>query len=567
MKHFKILCVATVLAIFSCCDDGQVKMKDYVSYLDNYSSQGTVVSRHGGVCSAHPLASKVGIYILEHGGNAVDAAVAMQLALAVVYPQAGNIGGGGFMVMRLKDGTTKALDFRETAPAAASANMYLDAKGQVDYSKSLGSHLAVGVPGTIAGISESLKYCKLPLSTLIQPAIDLAQRGYTLSWGLAYDFTSTDARRNTMPNAFDSTHHWKDGDTLRQPDLAKTLTRIRDKGCKEFYEGETAKLIVEEMKRGRGLISMEDLKNYRAKWREPYRFNYRGYDILSMPLPSSGGILMHQMMKMIEPYPVASYGYGSVKEINLLVEAERRAYRDRAKYLGDPDFSDIPVKKITDEAYLREQMKDFVPGKAGKSVPPENISEKHESRQTTHLSVVDAEGNAVAVTTTLNGQFGCGTVVGGAGFFLNNEMDDFSKKTGTRSGSGGIGGVANAIAPGKRMLSSMSPTIVTKDGKLFMVVGTPGGTTIPTSVSQSIINVIDFKMSATDAIRKSMIHHEWWPDKVMVGGGIPEDTVNALKKMGYDVFYGTGASLEAIKIVEDAPLYEVTSQRGSAEGY
>lgn len=559
MKMAKYLALLLFLIVLGCRVNKTPK-----TYLTDYNRQQTVYAKHAGVASAHPLASKVGIEILKEGGNAVDAAIAMQLALAVVYPEAGNIGGGGFMVMRLKDGTAKALDFRETAPASAFRDMYLNEKGQVDNSKSLRGHLACGVPGTIAGIFEALKYAKLPFDKLIEPAIELAEKGYIITDGIATDIGTARSNVNTRPSVFDEQHNWKPGDLFQQPELAATLKRIKKYGRKEFYQGKTAQLIVAEMKRGGGLITMKDLAAYQAKWREPYKFNYRGYEIISMPLPSSGGILMHQMLKMIEPYPIGSYAPKSVAEVNLIVEAERRAYQDRAAYLGDEDFAKIPVKKITSEEYLRNRMKDFIPRKAGKSTPLENMPAP-ESKETTHLTVVDAEGNVVSVTTTLNGAFGCGTVVGEAGFFLNDEMDDFSKKIGSPSGSGGIGGFYNSIEPGKRMLSSMSPTIVLKDDKFFMALGTPGGTTIPTSVSQAIINVIDFHMSGTDAVLTGKIHHEWFPDKVMLGGDFSKDTVEVLKKMGYQVFYGTACSLELIKMHNG--LLEIVSQRGSAEGY
>ncbi len=376
---------------------------DKASYLTEYNKQQTVFASHGGVSSESPLASKVGLYILEHGGNAIDAAIAIQLSLAVVYPTAGNIGGGGFMVMRLADGTVKSLDFREKAPAAASKDMFLDENGNPIASRSLHGHLASGVPGTVAGIFESLKFARLPFEKLIQPAIDLAEKGYVLSPGIEYGVGIADSILNTMPNIFNGSYKWKAGDTLKQPDLAKTLKRIKKFGRNDFYEGKTAQLIVAEMQRGGGIITMKDLKDYEAKWRSAQTFTYHGYTIISMGLPSSGGILLNQMLKMIEPFPMSTYGFGSVAAISLMIEAERRAFKDRATYLGDADFSSIPVDNIVNEDYLRKQMNDFVPGVAGKSMPIGIKKMQIESRETTHFSVVDRAGNAVSVTTTLNG--------------------------------------------------------------------------------------------------------------------------------------------------------------------
>jgi gamma-glutamyltranspeptidase/glutathione hydrolase len=539
-------------------------------YLDNYNVQKIVVARHAGVASAHPLASKVGLYILQQGGNAVDAAIAVQLALAVVYPQAGNIGGGGFMVMHLADGRNMALDFREKAPASAHRDMYLDSAGKPLPGKSLAGHLASGVPGTIAGIFESMRYAGLPLAKLIQPAIDLAEKGYVITPGIADDTGFADPKYNTRPNVFDGSRQWKAGDRFTQPDLANTLKRIRDNGRKEFYEGQTARLIVVEMQRGGGNITLQDLKNYQAKWREPVTFDYRRYSIVSMPLPSSGGILLNQMLKMIEPFPIASYGFGSAQAISLMTEAERRAYKDRAAYLGDGDFSTIPVAKLTSDSYLKEQMADYIPGKAGVSRPIGTGTLQPESKETTHFSIVDKDGNAVAVTTTLNTPYGSQVVVGGAGFFLNNEMNDFSLKPGERSASGGVGGVANSIEPGKRMLSSMTPTIVLKDGKLFMVVGSPGGTTIPTSVFQTIVNVIDFNMTSADAVSKPKFHHEWMPDFIAMERSFPQESIAALKAMGYLIREGYSlGEVELIKVREDGNLDVIADNRSSsgAEGY
>jgi len=538
-------------------------------YHDNYSFQREVIALHGGVSTASPIASKVGLSILQQGGNAVDAAIAVQFALAVVYPEAGNIGGGGFLVMHLANGTDRTLDFREKAPASASKDMYLDKLGNPDITKSLAGHVASGVPGTVAGIFECLPYAKLPFFKLIQPAIDLAENGYKLDHRFTGAIAEADPRYNTMPNVFDGSHRWQDGDTLKQPDLANTLKRILKNGRKDFYEGKTAQLIVEEMKRGGGNITMGDLKNYKAVWRTPHTFNYRGFQIISMPLPSSGGILLNQMLKMIEPYPVGTYGYGSAQAISLMVEAERRAYRDRAKYLGDGDFSNVPTKMLTDEAYLKGLMQNYDPKTASVSEILQG-HQQQESMQTTHFSIIDKEGNAVSVTTTLNMPYGSQVLVGKAGFFLNNEMNDFSLKPGTHNASGGVGGTHNSIEPGKRMLSSMTPTLILKDNKLFMVLGSPGGTTIPTSVFQMIVNIIDFKMTPIDAINRPRFHHEWLPDQVYLERSFPEQTIATLKKMGYKLTPGYLGDVELIEIEKNGQLHIEADYRGGtddAEGY
>jgi len=572
-KYSKIkgLLLLSLLTCWGCAIGPKTETSDR-SYLNHYNVQHEVIALHAGIASASPLASKVGLYILQQGGNAVDAAIAVQLALAVVYPQAGNIGGGGFMVMHLADGTNRALDFREKAPVSARKDMYLDEKGNPVSVKSLAGHLASGVPGTIAGIFESLCYAKLPFPKLIQPAIDLADKGYLIEPGITDDIGTVDSKYNTMPNVFDGTHHWKTGETFKQTDLANTLKRIRDHGRKEFYEGETARLIVEEMKRGGGNITLQDLKSYEAVWREPLTFSYRGYQMVSMPLPSSGGILLNEMLKMIEPYPVGSYGFGSTQAIGLMVEAERRAYKDRAAYLGDGDFSDIPVKKLTNDVYLKTQMSDYIQGQAGVSKSLGTGKQQTESMETTHFSIVDKDGNAVSVTTTLNMQYGSQVVVGKAGFLLNNEMNDFSLKPGTHNASGGMGGTHNSIEPGKRMLSSMTPTIVFKNNKVVVVVGSPGGTTIPTSVFQTIVDIIDFKMTAADAITKPKFHHEWLPDVVEIEDGFSAETLAGLQKAGYSIstVHGSIGRVELIKVNEYGQLDIVADTRGrsdTSEGY
>ncbi len=528
----------------------------------------------GAVVSAHGLASKIGLSMLQKGGNAVDAAIATQLALAVVYPAAGNLGGGGFLVAHLASGENVTLDFRESAPALAHRDMYLDEKGAVVPNKSLRGPSSSGIPGTVAGLFESMKYARLPFQQLIQPAIELAEKGFVLTQREAASLNSLqDALRtyNTMTPALQKAVPWITGDTLIQTDLANTLKRIRDNGAAGFYEGETARLIVDEMKRGGGYVRLDDLKGYRAKWRKPHSFDYKGYGIVSMPMPSSGGVLLNQMLKMVEDKPLPSYGFNSAAAVQLMTEAERRAYADRGYFMGDADFYDVPVEKIVSDAYLKSRMSDYVPNKAGSSVAtkPGDITIK-ESEETTHLSVIDGSGNAVSVTTTLNDSYGSKTVVGGAGFLLNDEMDDFSIKPGTPNMYGAIGGEANAIVPGKRILSSMTPTLVLQQGKPFLVIGTPGGTTIPTSVYQTIINIIDFKMSTDDAVNKPKFHHQWLPDEISVEPSFPFPVRLELQRMGYKmVERGAIGRTEVIRVLPTGKFEAVADSRGedAAEAY
>lgn len=537
----------------------------------SYTIQKKVECTNGAVVSAHPLASQVGVNILKQGGNAIDAAIATQLALAVVYPGAGNIGGGGFMVAHLQNGKNISLDYREKAPAKADKDMYLDAAGNPLMHLSQDGHLAAGVPGTVAGLFASMKYAKLPFTKLIQPAIVLAEAGFAITASQASSFNSTRKEfidLNTSPVAFVKDGAWKAGDILIQKDLANTLKRIRDNGQKGFYEGETANLIVAEMKKGNGIISLDDLKNYAAKERTVIDFNYKGYQVLTMPLPSSGGIILQQMLTMIANRNIAAMKFQTAASVQLMTEVERRAYADRAEFLGDPDFVKVPVKTLVSETYLNERMKDYEPGKAGnsKAMPAGIIKE---SEETTHLSVVDSYGNAVSVTTTLNGGYGSRTVVSGAGFLLNNEMDDFSVKPGVPNMYGAVGNDKNAIAPGKRMLSSMTPTIVLKNGSPYLVVGTPGGTTIITSVFQTLVNMIDFDMNVEDAVNKPKFHHQWLPDNISVESDFPQEVINELNAMGYDVKKrGTIGRTEAIQI-KNKKIIAVGDKRGDddARGY
>jgi gamma-glutamyltranspeptidase / glutathione hydrolase len=472
------------------------------------------------VVSAHGLASEVGAAIMKKGGNAIDAAIATHFALAVVFPAAGNIGGGGFMVIRLSDGTTTTLDFREKAPAAATTNMYLDGDGNVIPGLSQAGHLASGVPGSVDGMVQAhQKFGSLPWAELIQPAIDLAHNGFPLSEREANSFNVMKEdliKYNTVKPEFLVNKNWTAGDSIRWPELAQTLERIRDQGRAGFYEGKTADDLIAEMKRGKGLITYEDLKNYSSVWREPVTGYYKDYKIISMPPSSSGGICLIQLLKSVEPYPVSDWGFNSVQTIHLMTEAERRVYADRAIYLGDPEFFDVPVRQLLDDQYNDERMSTFNPDKA---TPSEEVKAGviagYTSDETTHFSIVDAKGNAVAVTTTLNGWFGSHVLVPGSGFFLNNEMDDFSAKAGVPNMYGVLGAEANKIEPNKRMLSAMTPTIVEKDGRLFMVVGSPGGSTIITSVFQVILNVIEHEMGMQEAVNAKRVHSQWLPDAII----------------------------------------------------
>lgn len=572
--RLQILSFITISFFFACSSTKNIVDSNGPVNPYQYTSLKKSIVKNGAVASAHPLASKIGVEIMKSGGNAFDAAIATQLALAVVYPGAGNIGGGGFMVARTSTGETIALDYREMAPALAHRDMYLDAAGNVVEGKSLNGHLAAGVPGTIAGLFESMKYATLPFAKLIQPAIDLAQNGFVLTQREAVSLNylqDTLAKYNTMRTAFQKNIAWKVGDTLTQTDLSNTLKRIRDNGAAGFYEGATADLIVAEMKRGSGIITLNDLKNYTAKWRTPHSFNYKGYTVVGMPMPSSGGTLLHQMLKMVEDKPLPTYGFNSAMAVQLMTEAERRAYADRAEFMGDTDFYKVPATGMVADTYLKERMKDYQPGVAGNStVIKPGVLPMKESEQTTHISVIDKQGNAVSVTTTLNNGYGSKTVVGGAGFLLNDEMDDFSAKPGVPNFYGAVGGEANAIAPGKRMLSSMAPTLLLQNGKPFLVVGTPGGTTIPTSVFQTIVNIIDFGMTTEDAVYRPKFHHQWLPDQVDVEKTFPVAVRAALEKMGYKIVERGGIGrVEAIKVLPDGSFEAVADNRGddAAEGY
>ena len=539
------------------------------------------LARYAMVVSAHPEASKIGTLVLQRGGNAYDAAVAVQFALAVVLPVAGNVGGGGFLLYRDRNGSAGSLDFRETAPAAATRDMYLDKQGNVVPNLSTAGPLAVGTPGTVAGMALLHKQLgKLSWPSLVQPAVALAAKGFRLTEKEAAglnrnraDFLKYNAGTTPAylrPGGGD----WKANDTLRLPELAATLARVRDQGRAGFYQGETARLLLTEMQRHGGLVRQKDLDSYQPKWREPLRGRYRDYEVITMPPPSSGGVALLQMLQMLEPVDLAQAGYHTPLAVYYVTEAERRVYADRATYLGDPDFGNVPVQKLLDVDYNRERAATMRPkGRAtasteiaaGKGLPG------YESTETTHYSIVDAFGNAVSCTTTLNGAYGSKVVVPGAGFLLNNEMDDFSTKAGVPNAYGLVGGTANAVTPGKRMLSSMTPTILTRGGKLALVVGSPGGSTIITSVLQTILGVVDYGLNAQQAVAAPRLHHQWLPDLVDVeAGALIPAAQDSLRARGYHLNpRQPWGRLDIIHVRPQGPLEGGADPRGddTALGY
>jgi gamma-glutamyltranspeptidase/glutathione hydrolase len=512
-----------------------------IAVLTFPASRTPVRGQHGMVVSTDDYASQVGSEILKKGGNAVDAAVAVGFALAVTHPAAGNLGGGGFMLIRPGNGgEAVAIDYREKAPSKAQRDMYLDKKGEVVPDLSTVGYLATGVPGTVAGLALALeKYGTMKWADLVQPSIDLAEKGFVVSYTFSRSLKNEARLLSQFPESnrifLRNGKYYEEGELFVQKELAETLKKIARAGAKTFYEGEIADLIVADVKRNGGLITKEDLRNYRPVVRRPVKGTYRGYEIYSMPPPSSGGIALIEMLNILEGYPLASYGQNSSRTLHLMIEAMRRAFRDRAEFLGDTDFVKVPVTGLTSKKYAEQQRRTIDPFLATDSTKiGHGLPTAYESQETTHFSAVDSWGNAVANTYTLNGSYGSGATVHGAGFLLNNEMDDFSSKPGTPNMFGLVHGEANAIAPGKRPLSAMTPTIVTKDGKLVLVTGSPGGPTIINTVLQIILNVVDFKMTIQEAVDAPRIHHQYLPDVVVHEKvGFPVDVLDALRARGH----------------------------------
>ena len=551
MQTFTGLCKPAAMALLPLCGalaflpataQTSAPAAPIVKYDLTYDIISPVHTTHGMVATEQELATKVGVDILKKGGNAVDAGVAVGFALAVVLPNAGNIGGGGFMMIHdAKTGKNVALDFREMAPQRATRNMYLDDKGNVVPGRSLYTHLAVGVPGTVAGLSHALsKYGTMSLAQVIQPAIALAEKGYPVSRSLAQILAAERDHLGQWDSSkaifFKDGRPLQEGEMLVQKDLAKSMRLIAKEGPKAFYEGAISKKIVAEMDKHGGLITAADLKNYKVVERVPVSGNYRGYEVMSMPPPSSGGVHIIQMMNILERYPLKQYGADSAQTIHLLAETMKLAYADRSEYLGDPDFTKVPVKGLTSRAYADELAKKINPDRA---TPASEIKpgqpQPYESDQTTHFSVADKDGNLVATTYTLNLNFGSGIVATGTGITLNNEMDDFAAKPGVPNAFGLIGGDANAVGPYKRPLSSMSPTFVLKDGKPFLVTGSPGGSRIITTTLQTILNVIDHDMNVAEATITPRIHHQWVPDQLRVEKGLSADTIKLLQDKGQKI--------------------------------
>ncbi len=513
---------------------------DRVSPVDDGASTAPVGIRakNGMVVSANALSSQVGADVLQAGGNAVDAAIATGFALAVTHPTAGNIGGGGFMVIRFPDGNVTAFDFREKAPLAAHPEMFVDENDEYSSAIHHNSHLAVGVPGTVAGFDKAHDtFGSLPWARLVEPAVTLARDGFAVMPGLARSLKGAQRRLSRYEASAEAFYKngepYAAGELLRQPDLARTLGRIMHHGRDGFYEGETARLLVKEMRRGGGIITEADLAKYEAKQRAPIQGTYRGYDIISMPPPSSGGIALVEMLNILEGYDLSSMGHNSPQYMHYLAEAMRRAFRDRARFVADVDFADVPISKLASKEYAAKLRKS-ISGERATGSSPEDIAQPYESPETTHYSVVDASGMAVSVTYTLEYGYGSGITVPGAGFLLNNEMGDFNAKPGLTTATGLIGTTPNLARPEQRMLSSMTPTILAKDGELVAVVGTPGGRTIINSVLQVILNVIDFEMDIQSAVNGPRIHHQWLPDRTNIERAANADTL-ALQKLGHTI--------------------------------
>ena len=563
MKKTHLLLSLCILLCFWKCDSPKKEISQSTTPVMGLISQKAMV------VSAREEASRIGSEIMQQGGNAFDAMVATEMALAVCYPNAGNLGGGGFMVYRTHQGEVGALDYREKAPLRANRDMYLDENKKYIQDKSKTGGLAVGVPGTIAGIFKAHKrFGSLPMQTILRPVILLAKNGFKITEKQAKQFNDYSGvfKQVNQENSI-YTKKFKAGDVFKNEALANTLQQISDNGRSAFYQGEIAKTLVAFLQKNGGIISLKDLDNYQAIWREPIVFNYKDLRIISMSPPSSGGICMAQILKTTANYPIAQYGHNTTKTIQVLTEAQRRAYADRSHYLGDPDFIDIPVDSLLSDGYLKGRMDSFSFEGAtpSKKLTHGTISQA-ESTETTHYSIVDSYGNAIAVTTTLNASFGSKLYNKKLGFFLNNEMDDFSAKPGTPNLFGLIGGDANAIAPQKRMLSSMTPTLVEKDNKLWMTLGTPGGSTIITSVLQTILNVYEFNMSMQQAVDAPRFHHQWLPDIVKLEAtSFDAKTIKELENKGYVVDYKNASSIgrvDAILVLSDGSLEGGADKRG-----
>jgi len=509
------------------------------SYQPTFAQQKHLSNQEMLVVSAHPLASAAGLRVLQQGGNAFDAGITVEFCLAVVLPVAGNIGGGGFAMLRTEEGDISSLDYREQAPASIRSDLFVDENGQARGNQSTLGPLAVGIPGTVAGMYQlHQRHGKLPWADLLQPAIDLARGGWALTEKEARMLNHYRSLLNEV-NAGDcylcGTTDVQPGDTLFNEAIAQVLERIRDQGADGFYRGETAAQMTAFMAAKGGLISQEDLANYRAIWREPLHGQYKGMDVYSMGPPSSGGVLLLQLLQLLTPYPLAAWGPDDPRTIHLLVEAERRAYADRSLYLGDPAFVDVPVARLLDSSYLADRMRDFSPKTASRStdIAP-GLGPQPESDETTHYIVVDAQRNVMSATTSLNLAYGSKVIVPGLGFLLNNTIDDFSLAPGIPNSFGLLGSEANAVAPGKRMLSSMTPTLVCRDGAFLAAIGSPGGSTIPTTVLQVFLNHFEFGMTAYEAVARERYHHQWMPDHIRVErGALSRRTHRSLRKKGH----------------------------------